>query len=90
MGWFHKVTDACLYQKYAQCVLDKTVAELEPRRSRLPGAEEGVILKDIYGVMATGTGGPLRGHLHAQAVSEYRAIVEAVKGLLEAGDRHGQ
>ena len=75
MGRLHQVTDACLPQESAQGVLDEAVTKMEPCGRSLSGAKERVVPEDIHGVLATGTGSLLMKHLHAEAVSEQRAVV---------------
>ena len=55
---------------------------MEPCKSVLLRAEERVFPKDIHGVLETGTGGLHRVHLYAPMISEQRAMVEAVQGLV--------
>ena len=84
MGRLHHVADACLPQKDAEGVLDKPVAELETSGGGLSATEEGVVSEHVHRILAAGATSLLKKHLHAQAVPEQSAVVEAVQGLLEA------
>ena len=84
------MANACLPEKYTQGMLNKAMTQLEACRRRLAATKERVVAKSIHRILTAGAAGLLREHLHTQAIPEKGPVVDAVKGLLEARNRHSQ